>query len=95
MEESQKKLNSIIKTQYVTESEVTEYEVAEPQPIITEKKASSYALKRLPLWGYQIDEYEIEFEWPTESEFKKMQHDVTLESMSLKAAEDSVLISSV
>ena len=38
-------------------------------------------LKKLPLWGEQVLDDEINFEWPTPSIFADMQPDVSLESL--------------
>ena len=38
-------------------------------------------IKKLPLFGEQVEDDEINFEWPTKEDFDKMRPDVTLQSM--------------
>ena len=42
--------------------------------------------KRLHLWGKQIDEGDVVFEWPTQDDFAEMSPDVKLSSIEFKAA---------
>ena len=35
-------------------------------------KQTEYRLEKLPVWGMQIREHEINFEWPTQEMFDKM-----------------------
>ena len=45
---------------------------------------SDFTLKRLPLWGQQVSEHEINFEWPTQEMFDEFEN---IENASLKTLE--------
>ena len=56
----------------------------------------SVALKKLPLWGEQVSDDEIDFEWPTQEAFDQMNPDVFIESIEFKSRHEySHYVSSV
>lgn len=47
-----------------------------------------FDLVRLPLWGEQVDDSEINFEWPKHKDLDLMSPDVSLQHLQFKAAVD-------
>lgn len=50
-----------------------------------------YVLRKLPLWGDQVADDELNFEWPTQAQFDKLGPDVRLQSIELKGDYDGWL----
>ena len=45
------------------------------------KVNSSTDLRRLPLWGEQVEPHEINFEWPTQELLNKLPADLSLKAL--------------
>ena len=47
-------------------------------------RMEKYTLKKLPMWGAQVEEGEINFQWPTQEILDQMEPNVTLTSLTFK-----------
>ena len=50
-------------------------------------------VRKLPLWGEQVEPEEIDFEWPNEEVIQSLPEDVSLESITFKKVFDDVISS--
>ena len=52
-------------------------------------------LKKLPMWGEQVQADQIDFMWPTQEMLGQMQHDVALESLEFMDSDEGPAISTI
>ena len=48
----------------------------------------TYYLKRLPMWGKQVSDLMINFQWPSDEDFKEMTNKVALYLKSVEISSD-------
>ena len=57
---------------------------SEVEAVLMSKPSPGFILKKLPMWGQQVGEAQIDFEWPTHEILERMDPSVTLKSLSFK-----------